>query len=33
MLVQQNRLALLHTFEVTASHLSFTRAAEDLNLT
>ena len=33
MLVQQNRLALLHTFEVTASHLSFTRAAEDLHLT
>ncbi len=33
MLVQQNRLALLHTFEVTASHLSFTRAADDLHLT
>ena len=33
MLVQQNRLALLHTFEVTAMHLSFTRAAEELHLT
>lgn len=33
MLVQQNRLALLHTFEVTAMHLSFTRAAADLHLT
>jgi LysR family transcriptional regulator, D-serine deaminase activator len=33
MLVQQNQLALLHTFEITATHLSFTRAAEDLHLT
>lgn len=33
MLVQQNRLALLHTFEVTAMQLSFTRAAEELHLT
>ncbi len=33
MLVQQNTLALLHTFESTARHLSFTRAAEEMNLT
>lgn len=33
MLVQQNRLALLHTFECAARHLSFTRAAAEMNLT
>jgi LysR family D-serine deaminase transcriptional activator len=30
---QENMLALLHTFEVAALHLSFTRAAHTLNLT
>lgn len=33
MLVQQNQLALLHTFEVSANYLSFTRAAEILCIT
>ncbi len=33
MLVQQNILSLLHTFECAALHLSFTRAASTLNLT
>lgn len=33
MLVQQNILPLLHTFECAALHLSFTRAANTLNLT
>lgn len=30
---QENMLALLHTFEIAALHLSFTRAAKTLNLT
>ena len=33
MLVEQSLLALLHTFEVAARHLSFTKAAEELHLT
>ncbi|HFZ2452617.1 TPA: LysR family transcriptional regulator, partial [Klebsiella pneumoniae] len=33
MLAQQNILALLHTFECAALHMSFTRAANILNLT
>lgn len=33
MLVEQSLLALMHTFEVAARHLSFTRAAEELHLT
>ncbi|WPS00782.1 LysR substrate-binding domain-containing protein [Klebsiella aerogenes] len=33
MLEQQSILALLQTFEVTASHLSFTLAAHEMNLT
>jgi LysR family D-serine deaminase transcriptional activator len=33
MLVEQSMLALLHTFEVSARHLSFTKAAEELFLT
>lgn len=32
-LVEQSLLALLHTFEVAARHLSFTKAAEELHLT
>jgi LysR family D-serine deaminase transcriptional activator len=32
-LVEQSMLALLHTFEVSARHLSFTKAAEELYLT
>ena len=33
MLAQQNILALLHTFETAALHMSFTKAATTLNLT
>jgi len=33
MSAQENLLALLHTFEIAAHHLSFTRAAKTLNLT
>ncbi|MGK3189204.1 LysR substrate-binding domain-containing protein [Enterobacter soli] len=33
MLTQQNQLALLHTFEISANYLSFTRAAEILCIT
>ncbi len=33
MLAHQGNLALLHTFEVAARHLSFTRAADELHLT
>ncbi len=32
MLAQQNMLALLHTFETAALHMSFTKAATTLNL-
>ena len=33
MLAQQNILALLHTFETAALHMSFTKAATTLSLT